>query len=130
MSVVLWLFGIVFGAIGAMDERAYRRMRRVGKPATGVVEDRLFQTGSSKPTAVMVRYVAPNGSAFSSKLVPESTEEIPQIGQSISIYYNPQNANELYLASSLDRPRRLVKDRALLWLGVAALLAAIALTAL
>ncbi|MDN3259635.1 hypothetical protein QWJ26_07355 [Streptomyces sp. CSDS2] len=130
MSIALWWLGIIFGALGVLDEVAHRRMRRVGRPAVGVVEDRIFRTGFSRPSAVMVRYVADSGLSFTSKLIPEGAEEMPQVGHDLSIYYNPHNANEVVLASSLDRPRRFFKDRGLLWVGTAALTGAIVLTVL
>ncbi|WDM15007.1 hypothetical protein J3S85_27950 [Streptomyces lavenduligriseus] len=130
MSIVLWWFGIIFSAIGVMDEVAHRRMRRVGRPAVGVVEDRIFRTGFSRPSAVMVRYVAASGLSFTSKLIPRGAEDMPQVGQDLPIYYNPRNANEVVLVSSLDRPRRFFKDRVLLWVGSTALAGAIVLTVL
>jgi hypothetical protein len=127
MSFGFGFFGLAFLAMGLVIYRKDLRSWRNAVHTGGIVEDRVFMPGRSRPSHVIVRYTAQDGVAREASVgLPEEHGQI-KIGDPIEIVYDPADLRVVRRAATHD-PNKRPRPNSLVALGSLFLTAAVIFT--
>ncbi|NEA99740.1 DUF3592 domain-containing protein [Streptomyces sp. SID13726] len=117
MALGLVFFGLLLAVGGTVIHRKDLRLWRDAASVTGIVEDRVFRPGQSRPTSVIVRFTTPDGVTRQGSVGAPQGPETVDLGDPVELVYNPADLRDVRRAESHD-PERRPRPNALLVLGV------------
>lgn len=119
-------FGLIFLAAGLVILRKDRRMWRNSVPVTGIVEDRVFKPGQSRPVSLIVTYTSQDGVTREASVSAPSGDGSVKVGDLLEIVYDPTDLRQVWRADERD-PKRPPRVNALVVLGALFVVVAVAL---